>query len=434
MGDTIFAQATAVGRAGLAVIRISGPEAFAAVARIAGSVGSDRVASLRWLRDPARGERLDQALVLAFRGPASFTGEDVAELQLHGSPAACRSVLAALGEIPGLRPAEPGEFTRRALLNGRMDLSQVEGLGDLLAAETAAQQRQAIRLMDGAVSRLAGEWAAALVRALAFVEATIDFADEELPADVLESVERALFGVCAAMQHELRSGQIAERVRDGFEVALVGRPNVGKSTLLNALARREAALTSEVAGTTRDVIEVRMDLGGLPLTLLDMAGLRRSGGRVELLGIARARERAARADLRVFLVDEASEADRLGVEREADDIVVLAKADLRARTQELSVSGATGMGVDELLDRVGSALGGRAAAAGTASHERQRQAIGAAALRVEAARRELELPGCRTELVAEELRGGLRALDFLVGRVDVEAVLDVVFRTFCLGK
>ena len=277
MGDTIFAQATAVGRAGLAIIRISGAGALAAAAGIAGEVGSARFATLRWLHDPETGERLDQAVVIAFPAPGSFTGEDVVELQLHGSPAVCRSVLAALGRVEGLRPAEPGEFTRRALLNGRLDLSQVEGLGDLLGAETSAQQRQALRLMDGAVSKLAALWGADLVRALAFVEASIDFADEELPGDMLASVAVALRDVHAAMQQELRGGRIAERVRDGFEVALVGRPNVGKSTLLNALARREAALTSEVAGTTRDVLEVRMDLGGLPLTLLDMAGLRRAG-------------------------------------------------------------------------------------------------------------------------------------------------------------
>ena len=310
------------GRAGLAIIRISGPEAFAAAGAMAGELGPARVAALRWLKDPETGERLDQAVVVAFPAPGSFTGEDVVELQLHGSPAVCRSVLAVLSRRPGLRQAEPGEFTRRALLGGRMDLSQVEGLGDLLSAETAAQQRQALRLMDGAVSRKAAEWAAGLVRALAFVEATIDFADEEVPETALAEAADALRAVHAAMQQEVSGGQIAERIREGFEVALVGRPNVGKSTLLNALARREAALTSEVAGTTRDVLEVRMDLGGMPLTLLDMAGLRRAGGRVETLGIARARERAGKADLRVFLVNEPSDAEGVGVMREADDIVV----------------------------------------------------------------------------------------------------------------
>jgi tRNA modification GTPase len=433
MGDSIFAQATAAGRAGLAIVRVSGPEAFAAVGAMAGTLGPPRQAALRWLRHPASGVRLDQAIVIAFPGPASFTGEDLVELHLHGSPAVCRSVLGALGGIGGLRQAEPGEFTRRALLNGRMDLSQVEGLGDLLAAETAAQQTQALRLMQGGMSQLAEAWGRMLVQALAHVEASIDFADEELPADVLEGVRVSLGEVHAAMQHELRGGRIAERVRDGFQVALVGRPNVGKSTLLNTLARREVALTSAVAGTTRDVLEVRMDLAGLPVTLLDMAGVRGGGGRVETLGVARARARAAGADLRVFLVGAVGEADTLGVGREADDLVVLSKADLRLGDSGFAVSGVTGEGVDSLVERVGAILQERAALVGTAAHERQVQSIARAAGNVAAAVGDLERGG-RVEVVAEEVRAALRALDFLVGRVDVEVVLDIIFQSFCLGK
>ena len=253
------------------MVRISGPAAFAAAAALTGRP-RPRAPRLRWLRDPATGARLDRRLVLAFPGPGSFTGEDVVELQLHGSPAVCRRC-SRRWRVAGLRPAEPGEFTRRALMNGRLDLAQVEGLGDLIAAETAAQQRQALRLMDGALSRLGAAWGEELVRALALVEASIDFADEDLPATSGLGGGGAGAGR-AEMRRELAGSRIAERIRDGFEVALVGPPNVGKSTLLNALAGREAALTSEVAGTTRDVIEVRLDLDGLPLTLLDMAGLR----------------------------------------------------------------------------------------------------------------------------------------------------------------
>ncbi len=322
-------------------------------------------------------------------------------------------------------------------MNGRLDLAQVEGLGDLLAAETAAQQRQALALMGGALSRLAADWGAALVRALAFVEATIDFADEELPADLLDGGARRTWARslrrCGASS---RGSRMAERVRDGFEVALVGRPNVGKSTLLNALAGREAALTSEVAGTTRDVIEVRMDLDGLALTLLDMAGLRDGGGRVEGLGVARARERAARADLRVFLVDEPAEAGMLGVARRAGRLTVLAKADLRA-----GIGGAGGVGDDRARDRRAAgggsarrcASGPRGAGTRVAAAAARGDRAGAggggggAAASSGAARRALEL-------AAEELRAALRALDFLVGKVDVEAVLDVIFQSFCLGK
>ncbi len=307
MTDTIFAQASAPGRAGIAVVRISGQQAHAAAAALAGPLGAARTAALRWLVHPATGEKLDQALVLPFAAPASFTGEDTVELHLHGSPAGVRTVLAALGAQPGLRPAEPGEFTRRALLGNRLDLARVEGLGDLIAAETTAQHRQAIALMQGALARLAEGWRHHLLHSLAFVEATIDFADEELPPDLLEQITDELALTVAAIDAEVAGARIAERVREGFEVALVGRPNVGKSTLLNALAGRDAALTSEIAGTTRDVIEVRVDLGGLALTILDMAGIREAGETIEHMGVARARARAAGADLRLFLVDDPSD-------------------------------------------------------------------------------------------------------------------------------
>lgn len=430
MGDTIFAQATPPGRAGVAIVRISGPRALAAGEALAGTPVPARVASLRWLRDPGTRERIDQALVLAFPGPRSFSGEDVVELHLHGSTAVSRAVLASLGALDGLRMAEPGEFSRRALMNGRMDLSQVEGLGDLLVAETAIQRQQALRVMDGAVSRLAQDWRERLVHALAFVEASIDFADEELPADVLEEVRAIVAATIAAMQQEIAAGRVAERIRDGFEVAIVGRPNVGKSTLLNSLARRDVALTSKVAGTTRDVIEVRMDLGGIAMTLLDMAGLRERAGRVEALGVARARQRAAAADLRIFLVADADEVDLLGVVRRDGDIVVRAKADLRGDVAD-GVSGTTGQGVDALLATIADALSERVAGAGTAAELRQRLAIGDSAACLDRALASLPQ---RVEVAAEELRGSLRALDFLVGKVDVESVLDVVFRSFCLGK
>ena len=333
MVDTIFAQASARGVAGVAVIRVSGPQALAAGSALAGKIGPERTAALRRLRDPETGEVLDQAVVIAFPGPGSFTGEDVVEFQVHGSQAVSRSVLAALGRIDGLRAAEAGEFTRRALINGRLDLAQVEGLADLLAAETTAQQRLAIGLMDGVLSRRAAAWGAALVRELAFVEASIDFAEEELPDDLVVSVRARLAELARAMREEVAGGRLAERVRDGFEVALVGRPNVGKSTLLNTLAGREAALTSEVAGTTRDVLEVRMEIDGLAVTLLDMAGLREASERIEALGVDRARKRAAAADLRIFLVEDAGDTSGLGVDCVDGDLEVLAKADLRAPTR-----------------------------------------------------------------------------------------------------
>lgn len=427
MSETIFAPATILGRSSVAVIRISGPLAFSAAERLTGVI-AERRPSLRWLHDPESGERLDQALVLGFAGPGSFTGEDCVELQTHGSTAVIAGVLAALGRLDGLRPAEPGEFTRRALLNDRLDLAQVEGLGDLIGAETAAQRRQALGLMGGALSRLASGWRTRLLEILALIEASIDFADEELPADLCERATAELAELGGAMTVELRGANGGERLREGFEVAIVGVPNAGKSTLLNRLARREVALVSGEAGTTRDVLEVRMDLGGLPVTVLDTAGLRMASG-IEAAGVERARTRAAAADLRVFLVEGAEDVAALGVARQSDDLVVRGKADLHGAD---GISGLTGQGVDELLRRIGQVLSGRVSAGGAISHQRQSRATERAA---DAIARAGHLLQCGdVELACEELRSAVRALDFLVGRVDVEAVLDVIFASFCLGK
>jgi tRNA modification GTPase len=434
MGETIFAQATPPGRSGIAVIRVSGPAAFAAADTLAGIAPPDRRARLCRVRDPRDGSTLDQGIVLRFPRPESFTGEDVVEFQLHGGPAVCRSVLAALGRIADLRPAEAGEFTRRALLNGRLDLVQVEGLGDLLAAETSAQQRQAISLMDGALSRLADRWRDALVEALALIEATIDFSDEDLPEGAPESARLRLEPLAQEMALELDGSAVAERLRDGFEVALVGAPTAGKSTLLNTIARREAAIVSELPGTTRDVLEVQLDLDGLPVTVLDMAGIRGTEDAIENLGVERARLRAAAADVRVFLVEGSAGPDALGVLWREGDLVLRAKGDLPSAAQTPSVSGLTGKGVSEMLATVSKTLQDRVARAATLNRERQRLAVVRAQDQVRAALVCLDSGVAETEIVAEELRLGLRALDGLVGRVDVEAVLDVIFRSFCIGK
>ncbi len=272
--DTIYALASARGKAGVAVVRISGPLAFLAVKNLTGDVPSARRTALRILRDAA-GEVLDEALVICFEKGASFTGEESAELQLHGSIAIVNAVLRTLSEMEGLRLAEAGEFTRRALENERLDLAQVEGLADLIEAETEAQRRQALKVFSGVLGEKVERWRTALVRAAALIEATIDFADEEVPVDVSPEVLELIATVMLDLETEARGAKMAERIRDGFEVAIVGPPNAGKSTLLNALAGRDAAITSEVAGTTRDVIEVRMELGGLPVTLLDTALLKR---------------------------------------------------------------------------------------------------------------------------------------------------------------
>ena len=427
--DTIFALATARGKAGVAILRISGHSAHDAVKVLSGDVPTARRVALRTLR--WQDDVLDQALVLVFAANASFTGEPMAELQVHGSLAVIQSLLRALSSLEGFRQAEPGEFTRRALENGRLDLAQVEGLADLIDAETEMQQRQALRVLSGAVGKKAEGWRRKLIRAAALVEATIDFADEDLPVDVTPEVRSLLNFVRNELHAELAGTRMAERLRDGFEVAIVGPPNAGKSTLLNALAGREAAITSAKAGTTRDVIEVRMNLSGLPVTVLDTAGLQDSDDDLEQIGIERGLKRAEMADLRVFLRDGSGEV-RFLVPSEGD-IVVWSKADERPGTAD-AVSGKTGQGVDALIERIVAELERRVSSAGTMTRERHRVSMQRAILGLESALDEVGSRLYRSELVAAEVWVAIRALDQLVGKIDVENLLDEIFASFCIGK
>lgn len=422
--ETVFALASARGKAGLSVVRVSGPEAWVAAERLVGRLPPARRSAVR--RFCWQGEVIDEVLVLPFAAGASFTGEPVVEFHCHGSVAVVSAILAALAAQPGLRPAEAGEFTRRALENGRLDLAQVEGLADLIDAETEAQRRQALRVFEGAIGRKAEDWRGRLLRAAALLEASIDFADEDVPVDVMPEVLAILDALLADLKAEIAGSVVAERLRDGFEVAILGAPNAGKSTLLNRLAGREVALTSDVAGTTRDVIEVRMDLRGLPVTLLDTAGLRQTEDRIEAAGVARARARAADADLRVILLDDAGLPE--GVVPGPEDIVVRGKADLGGD----GVSGRTGLGVDALLDRIASVLEGRMAAVGTITRTRHRQAVESAIRALESAQDRVR-EGV-AELAAEELRRAIRAMGVLVGKLDVETVLGEIFARFCIGK
>lgn len=427
--DTIYALATAQGRAGVSVVRVSGPAAFEACEILCGSVPMPRVASLRMLRDK-EAIHLDEALVLTFPHGASFTGEEVVEFHLHGSIAVTLAVLQTLSQMQGLRAAEAGEFTRRALENGRLDLAQIEGLADLIDAETEAQRRQALRVLSGDLGKIAEKWRRDLIRAAALLEATIDFVDEEVPVDVTPEVSELLSGVHSSLTKEIEGVRTAERIRSGFEVAIVGAPNVGKSTLLNALAGREAAITSEYAGTTRDVIEVWMDMEGLPVTLLDTAGLRDTVDVIEEIGIRRAKERASLADLRVFLVQDGEYPEMCP---EPFDIVVRAKADLLL-DKTGAVSGTSGEGIESLVEQITRILADRAANTGVATRERHRVALLAASSGLEAAFEDLAFGPDRYDLAAEELRHATRALESLVGRVDVENLLDEIFSSFCVGK
>ncbi|MDO6727094.1 tRNA uridine-5-carboxymethylaminomethyl(34) synthesis GTPase MnmE [Cognatishimia sp. 1_MG-2023] len=429
VNDTVFALATAPGKAGVAVVRVSGPAVTDVAAALFGELPAPRMASLKVLCD-AGGVRLDQALVLYFEQGRSFTGEEVLEFHLHGSIAVVNRVLRVLGDLNGLRLAEAGEFTRRALENGCLDLAQVEGLADLIDAETEAQRRQALRVLSGDLGKVAERWRADLIRAAALIEATIDFADEDVPVDVTPEVDALLNGVLSVLEKEISGVETAERIRTGFEVAIVGAPNVGKSTLLNALAGREAAITSEFAGTTRDVIEVRMDLSGLPVTLLDTAGLRDTDDHVEGIGIERAKERAVAADLRVFLIEDGQSPD---FEPLAGDIVVAAKADTLSDVRN-AVSGKTGQGLSKLVSKVSDKLSSLAGRSGVATRERHRVAMVRASESLSAAKAVLALGADHYDIAAEELRTAIRALDSIVGRIDVENLLDEIFSSFCIGK
>ncbi|MEL7346697.1 MAG: tRNA uridine-5-carboxymethylaminomethyl(34) synthesis GTPase MnmE [Pseudomonadota bacterium] len=435
MTDTIFALATPPGTSAIAVIRVSGPGADEALGQlIAGPLPRHRVASQRWLHG-ADGTRLDEALVLRFVAPASATGETVVEFHCHGGRAVVAAVLRALAAIPGLRPAEAGEFTQRAFRNGRLDLTQVEGLGDLLAAETEGQRRQAIGGLSGALRARAEDWRSRLLEALAMTEVTIDWADEEVPEDVGPEVRATLASLAAEIATLLEGQAAAERLREGFTVVLIGAPNAGKSSLLNALVRRPLAIATPTPGTTRDLIEGSLEIDGLAVTLVDTAGLATRPDDIEAIGIDRARDRAAAADLRLFLhaPDAPLPADAEALRR-SGDLDIATKADRNGATTKLDhrVSIKDAASIDALRTHLGALLADRTAGASLVSHVRQARHLTAAARHLTTAA-DTALCG-EAEIMAEEMRLAVRALEELTGRIDTEAVLDRVFSAFCLGK
>jgi tRNA modification GTPase len=435
--DTIFALASGAGRAAVAMMRISGPSSRVLIERIAGTLPAPRTARLARLRDPATGEILDRALTLWFPGPASYTGEDSAELHLHGGPAVIAGVAEALVAL-GARPAEPGEFTRRAFLNGKLDLTAAEGVADLVAAETAAQRRQALRQAGGALARLYEGWTARLTRLLAHQEAAIEFADEDLPTDLGDQAKAGAAALRREIAAHLDDHSRGERLREGLVVAIVGAPNTGKSSLLNALVGRGAAIVSTRAGTTRDVVEARLDLGGVPVTLADTAGLREAADEIEAEGIRRALRRAKEADLvlAVFAADQPPDPPTLALCRDGA-LVVINKADLAVArpaiegVAPIAVSARTGEGLPALHARLAEETAQRAEFGETAAltRPRHRAALGEAVQWLTDAEAAL-LP----EVSAEALRAALRALGRLTGHVGVDAVLDLVFADFCIGK
>ena len=427
--DTIFAVATGAGRAAVAVLRLSGPAAGTVIAALCGGLPPARRASLRTLRD-AGGEPLDRGLVLWLPGPGSYTGEDSAELHVHGGPAVVDGLSDRLVEL-GARPAEPGEFTRRAFLNERMDLVQAEAVADLVAAETSAQRRQALQQLGGALGAIHAGWSARLLRLLAQQEALIDFADEPLPP----ATEAAMLTDIAALRdeitHHLADDRRGERLREGLVFAVAGAPNVGKSTLINALAGREAAIVSPVPGTTRDVLEVRVALGGVPVMLLDTAGLRDTDDAVEAEGVRRARARAAAADLTIVVRD--ARAETAAEPSGSRCLLVASKADLGGQdgTADVRVSALTGQGMNRLRRMLAEIARDLTASAGPPAVTRARHR---AALTEAAAALQGALTADWPELRGEELRRALLALGRVTGRLGVEDVLDSIFSQFCIGK
>ena len=441
---TIFALATATGRAGVAVVRVSGPESWKSLQRLAARTGFvPRVAQLHVLRDPVSHETLDHALVLPFLGPASYTGEDVVEYHIHGGRAVIESLLGALSREQGHRLAEPGEFTRRAFESGKMDLTEAEAVADLIEAQTSAQKIQALSQLGGALSNLYQGWAGNLTRLLAHVEADIEFPDEALPEGIAPEVLTQIKDLYCAIQGHCHDNRRGERLREGLQIAVIGAPNAGKSSLVNALAQRDVAIVSDVAGTTRDVIEAHLDIGGYPVIVSDTAGLRpeqvtAQGDGIEREGIRRAYLRAQDADVTVLVFDGT---DPLGPDPYTlaliDDRSLLVTNKMEDASAKNRVTGAIALsvhteeGLQTFLEALKSRLDQMMVSRETPSLTRKRHRT---ALEEVLHALERALAGVLPELLAEDLRLALRSLGRITGRVDVEEVLDVIFKDFCIGK
>ncbi|MGE0044353.1 MAG: tRNA uridine-5-carboxymethylaminomethyl(34) synthesis GTPase MnmE [Hyphomonadaceae bacterium] len=441
--ETIAALATGAGRAGVAVVRVSGPAAREALRAVAGGDLEPRRVTLRDFRHPTSGELIDRGYALWLPGPHSFTGEDVAELHGHGGPAVVAALIRALLVLPGVRLAEPGEFTRRAFEHGKLDLTQAEAIADLVDAETEGQRKQALRQFEGALEKRIEAWRAELVAVMALCEAEIDFPDEDLPGALAQSARPRIAALATDLASFLDDAHRGERVREGFRVAIIGAPNAGKSSLLNALVQREAAIVSDIPGTTRDIVEARIVLAGFPVWIADTAGLREAADAIEAEGVRRALERARDADLRIAVDD--SRETRWPDALIANDIVVFSKSDVSAVSDDaiasahahafdaLRVSAKTGAGIADLLERIASrvrdALDSNESAPITrARHRALIEEAYDALLRASASL------DAGAELAAEDLRIAARALGRMTGRIDVEELLDEIFARFCIGK
>jgi tRNA modification GTPase len=432
--ETIFALASGQGRAAIAVLRLSGPAVPKILAGLVEKATPPRQAVLATFRDPVSGEAIDRGLCLFFPAPASFTGEDCAELHLHGGPAVVAAMLAALAHFPATRPAQAGEFSRRAFENGKLDLTEIEGVADLIDAETEQQRRQALRQTRGELRHRAEGWRAALLEASALLEATIDFADE---GDVSPLAKGRLATLLASVRADLAAalaqGRGGEIVRDGVALVIAGPPNAGKSTLLNALAQREAAIVSPIPGTTRDAIEVHLDIAGYAFVLIDTAGLRETSDPLESIGIERARKRAEAADL-VLWLDETGVAPS-DLPAGVPIWQIRSKSDLASAEigNALAISATTGANLDVLSGKLADFARGAAGQAESSliTRERHRRVFAAAKMALDRASEAIDGP---VELLSEDLRLAIHALESLIGKVDVEDVLGEIFARFCIGK
>ena len=430
--NTIFALSTSPGKAGIAIIRLSGSKAFAIVKELIGSVPPPKIAKVCYLS--YLDELIDQALVICFKEKNSYTGEDVAEFHVHGSNAVIKKLFNVLENDFGLSIANPGEFTRRALENGCLDLSQVESVIDLINAETEAQQKQALRVLSGSIGYKTNEWRHRLVNMLSYCEVMIDFSDEEVPGNTINEIEENLIQLLTDLEKELKNHKCSELVRDGFDIVIIGKPNVGKSSLLNYLAGKEKAIVSEHAGTTRDLIEVSIDLGGYRINFFDTAGIHKSDNPVEKIGIDKAIRKSKEAYMRIFLLENNDISDFPHIKCQPNDLQFGAKSDLQDHKLHSGISGKTGDGVDTMLENIKNKIAYETRYSSILTNERHKKIIERTISSLYLVQNEIMSDNLKIEIVAECVRASIIQLDLLIGKINVEDVLGNIFSSFCIGK